>query len=129
MAQDYRDLMVWQKAIELSVCIYQLTRSFPRSELYELTSQIRRASVSIASNIAEGRSRLGHAGFRQFLGLAQSSLYELQTQLHIANKLGLLTCEGFRKADSLTNEVSKMLASFIQTLSVNLIPKKLLARS
>ncbi len=85
MAQDFHDLIVWQRAIELTISIYSLTRSFPKDEMFGLTSQMRRASVSIASNIAEGRGRLNPAEFRQFLGLAQGSLCELRTQLWLQN--------------------------------------------
>ena len=116
MAQDYHELIVWQRAIELTVCIYKLTRSFPKEELYGFTSQMRRASVSVASNIAEGRGRLTPGEFRQFLGLAQGSTYELQTQLLVARKLGLGSDEVLDEAASLSDEVSKMLGSFIQTL-------------
>jgi four helix bundle protein len=116
MAQDYHELVVWQRAIELTVCIYKLTRTFPREELYGLISQMRRASVSVASNIAEGRGRLTPGEFRQFLGLAQGSTYELQTQLLVARKLGLGSDEALNEAGSLSDEVSKMLGSFIQTL-------------
>src|SRR5215468_8110762 len=109
MAQDYHDLIVWQKAIDLTVCVYELTRSFPKTELYGLTSQIRRASVSIACNIAEGRGRLSAAEFRQFLGVAQGSLFELRTQLLVARKLGFAPTDSFRGAADLSEEVSKML--------------------
>ena len=77
MAQNYHDLIVWQRAIDLTVCIYKLTQAL--HELYGLTSQMRRASVSMASNIAEGRGRITPGEFRQFLGIAQGSTYELQT--------------------------------------------------
>jgi four helix bundle protein len=116
MAQDFQDLIVWQKAIDLTVCIYQLTQSFPRSEQYGLTSQMRRASVSVASNIAEGRGRLNAAEFRQFLGLAQGSLFELRTQLLVASKLGFTSVEALKRADLLSQEVSKMIRRFIQAL-------------
>jgi len=129
MSQGYRDLVDWKKAIELTVCIYKLTQSFPASELYGLTSQLRRASVSIASNIAEGRGRLNAAEFRQFLGLAQGSTYELQTQLIVAKSLGLGGPEAIAHTESLSNEVSKILTSFIQKLSVGISRKKLGARS
>ena len=82
MAQDFRELKVWQKAIDLTTCVYELTSSFPREEIYGLVSQTRRSSVSVASNIAEGRGRLNRAEFRQFLGFSQGSLFELKTQLH-----------------------------------------------
>jgi four helix bundle protein len=117
MAQDYRDLIVWQKAIELTVCVYLLTRSFPKDEIYGLIPQMRRAAVSVASNIAEGRGRLNAGEFRQFLGLAQGSLYELQTQLLVARKLGMGSGDSLTGAELLSNEVSKMLGAFIQTLS------------
>jgi four helix bundle protein len=81
MAQAFQDLTVWQRATELTVCIYSLTRSFPKEEQYGLTSQLRRAAVSVASNIAEGRGRGTEGEFRQFLNIAQGSTYEVQTQL------------------------------------------------
>jgi len=129
MAQDYRDLIVWQKAMELTVCIYSLTQSFPKQEIYGLSSQMRRASVSIASNIAEGRGRLNPAEFRQFLAMAQGSIYELETQLLIANSLGFARAEAIKEAESIANEVSKMLRSFIQKLNAGISKKKLVARS
>lgn len=129
MAQDYRDLVVWQKAIDLTVCIYQLTRAFPKDELYGLVSQMRRASVSVASNIAEGRGRLNPAEFRQFLGLAQGSIYELQTQLIVVKRLALASAGALTEAGLLSNEVSKMLASFIHTLNSAARKMKLDARS
>ena len=129
MAQDYRDLVVWQKAIELTVCIYRLTQSFPKDEVYGLTAQMRRAGVSIASNIAEGRGRLNPGEFRQFLGVAQGSTYELQTQLLVARRLGLGSEEFLASVESLSNEVSKMLGAFIQTLSSKGKNERLAARS
>jgi four helix bundle protein len=129
MAQDYRDLVVWQKAIQLTVCIYKLTQTFPKEELYGLCSQMRRASIFVASNIAEGRGRLNVAEFRQFLGLAQGSIYELQTQLIVAKALVLGDEAALTQADSLSNEVSKMLTSFIQRLNAGIGRKKLVARS
>jgi four helix bundle protein len=118
VAQDYHDLIVWQKAIDLSVGIYELTKEFPKNELYGLTSQMRRASISVASNIAEGRGRLNAAEFRQFLGLAQGSLFELRTQLLIANKLGFALGDSLNNADLLSEEVAKMLRTFIERLTV-----------
>jgi four helix bundle protein len=115
MAQDFRDLVVWQRSIELTTCIYKLTRAFPKDELYGLTSQMRHASISVASNIAEERGRLNPAEFRQFLGLAQGSIFELKTQIVVARELGMAHVEALAKAESLAAEVSKMLASFIQT--------------
>lgn len=115
MAQDYRELIVWQKAVELAVLIYKLTRPFPTSELHGLTSQMSRASISVASNIAEGRGRTKSWEFRQFLGMARGSTCELLTQIHIARALGWGRKSALDKAESLRNEISKMLLSFIHT--------------
>jgi four helix bundle protein len=126
MAQDYRELKVWQRAVELTVLIYKLTQSFPKSELYGLTSQMRRATVSIASNIAEGRGRANGGEFRQFLSISRGSACELLTQIHVARALGFGADSALVDAESLGNEVSKMLLSFIQTLSTS---SKLAVRS
>ena len=90
---------------------------------------MQRASVSIASNIAEGRGRLSPAEFRHFLGIAQGSTYELQTQITVARMLGLSDTESLDQAELLANEVSKMLGSFIQKLSINTRRNELAARS
>jgi four helix bundle protein len=129
MAQNFRDLVVWQRAIELTVCVYKLTVTFPKDELYGLSSQMRRASISVASNIAEGRGRLNPAEFRQFLGIAQGSIFELKTQLIVARKLDMAKHEALDQAESLCEEISKMLASFIQKLQRNTETKTLKAES
>ncbi|MEA3535243.1 four helix bundle protein [Rhizobium sp. CC-YZS058] len=87
---SYRDLKVWQLAIDISIECYDLTQTLPRSELFGMTSQIRRSSVSIAANIAEGYGRESRSGFIQFLKIAQGSLKELETHLIIASRVGLL---------------------------------------
>lgn len=84
---SYRDLVVWQKAIQLAIEIYQLTDRFPREEQFGLVSQMRRAAVSIASNIAEGRSRGTRKDFAHFLTMAYASGAELETQIYIARQL------------------------------------------
>ncbi len=116
MPQDIHDLIVWNRAVELTVSIYKLTRHFPKEEVFGLTSQMRRASVSVASDIAEGRGRLNPSEFRQFLGLAQGSLFELRTQMFVAGKLGLGDGAESRASEKLCVEVSKMLASLINKL-------------
>jgi four helix bundle protein len=108
---------VWQRAIDLTVCVYQLTRDFPKEETYGLVSQLRRASVSVASNIAEGRGRLNNGEFRQFLGVAPGSVFEVKTQLVIARRLEMTRPAAIDEGTSLSEEVSKMLTSFIQVLS------------
>jgi len=80
MAKSYRELVVWQKSIQLTVLVYRLSSAFPREEKYGLTSQMRRCAVSIASNIAEGAGRLNTPEYKQYLGVARGSHFELQTQ-------------------------------------------------
>jgi len=88
--KSYRELIVWQKAMDLARRAYALSQGLPKSEAYGLLTQIRRAAVSVPSNIAEGHGRLTDAQFRHFLGNARGSLYELQTQLELALDLGYL---------------------------------------
>jgi four helix bundle protein len=90
MSSTYEDLKVWQCAMELVFTVYDVTQTFPRDEIYGLTNQIRRASVSIASNIAEGKGRASDKELLQFLNRARGSLYEVQTQLKIAHHLGYM---------------------------------------
>ncbi|HLY41296.1 MAG TPA: four helix bundle protein [Terracidiphilus sp.] len=120
MPQDVQELAVWQKAIELTVCIYKLTRGFPKDELYGLVSQLRRAAVSVASNIAEGRGRLNQGEFRQFLGIALGSIFEVKTQLVVAHRLQMGNKADIDEAADLSEEVSKMLTSFIHKLGPEL---------
>src|SRR6516225_2038384 len=87
MKQHYKELIVWQKAIALVTEVYRRTRCFPREEMYGLVSQMRRAAVSVACNIAEGQGRLTRGEFRHFLGIAKGSLLELETQLIISQQL------------------------------------------
>jgi four helix bundle protein len=110
-------LTVWQRAIDMTVCIYKLTQKFPREEAFGLVAQLRRATVSVASNIAEGRGRLNPAEFRQFLGIALGSTFEVQTQLLVAQKLEMGNEKAINEAAALGDEVSKMLTSLINKLS------------
>jgi four helix bundle protein len=89
MLKSYRELQVWQRSIELATAVYRLTAGFPRDEVYGLSSQIKRAAVSVASNIAEGYGRLSRGEFRQFLAIARGSVLELQTQFEIAHRLDI----------------------------------------
>ena len=107
--KSYKDLIVWQKAIELVMTVYELTSKFPKSETYGLTSQIRRAAVSIASNIAEGYARQYRPEYIQFLSMAYGSCAELDTQLIIAQRLGYGVSNDYSRVLSLLEEVSKML--------------------
>ncbi len=87
--RSYRDLIAWQQAMELATSIYKLTKDWPRDELYGLTSQVRRASVSVAANIAEGYGRDNLGSYLQFLRVAQGSLKEVETHLLIAERVGI----------------------------------------
>jgi len=106
---SYKDLIVWQKSVELAIAIYKLTEKFPKTEIYGLMSQMRRAVISIPSNIAEGRKRGSIKDFRQFLIIAYSSSAELETQLEIVKKLPFGKSLDYSKVDSLLLEVMKML--------------------
>ena len=114
--QSFRDLHVWQRSIQLTVCIYRLTKRFPREEVYGLSSQIRRSAVSVASNIAEGQGRLTTGEFRQFLGIARGSNFEPQTQLEIARALGLEDSMSIDEAEGLSHEVGKMIYALLESL-------------
>jgi four helix bundle protein len=114
--QSFRDLLVWQKSIQLATLIYRLTQSFPREELYRLSSQMTRSAVSIASNIAEGQGRLSTGEFRQHLGMARGSGFELQTQLEVARSLGLGTAKAIDEAEALSIEVTKMINGILKAL-------------
>ena len=113
---SYKDLIVWQKSVELVVAIYKLTEKFPPAEVYGLTSQMRRAVISIPSNIAEGRRRGTRKDFRQFLVVAYSSGAELETQLEIAKKLPFGKSLDYLEVDNLLLEVMKMLNKIVSTL-------------
>jgi four helix bundle protein len=116
VVQSFRDLLVWQRSIQLTVAVYQLTKGFPKEELYGLTSQIRRSAVSVASNIAEGHGRLSTGEYRQFLGIARGSVFEVQTQLEIARALKLGESAMVDKADALSHEVGKMIHAILVSL-------------
>lgn len=114
--RHYRDLLVWQKAMQLAKEIYRSSAAFPKSEMFGLQSQIRRAAVSIPSNIAEGHGRLSDRVFRVFLAQARGSLCELETQIELSRDLGYLL-EG-NTGELLTdcNELARMLNGLIKTL-------------
>jgi four helix bundle protein len=116
MGSSYRDLTVWQRSIELSVAIYDLTRKFPADELYGLTSQLRRAAVSVPSNIAEGYGRASRQDYRRFVSMARGSALEVQTQLIIAGKLGYVAESFILPIQGLVDEIAKMLWALMEKL-------------
>jgi four helix bundle protein len=117
MGGSYRDLRVWQKSVELSVDVYRFTKNFPREELYGLTSQLRRAGVSVASNIAEGQGRVSRREFHRFVGIARGSVLEMQTQLEIAGKLGFGVDAKRELVEAQAEDLSKMLWGLMQKLN------------
>jgi len=116
---SYKDLIVWQRSIESVVAIYKLTEKFPKEEIYGLISQMRRAAVSIPSNIAEGRFRGTKKDYLHFLRIAYSSGAELETQVIISKKLFKMKGLDYRKIDSLLEEVMKMLNVMIRNFNPN----------
>ena len=110
---DYKQLKVWQKAMDLTMEIYRLVKFLPREETYALSDQLRRAVVSIPSNIAEGHGRGTDIEFIKFLWIARGSLLEVETQLIICNRLALIKVEESKFAQSLIVEVGKMLNALI----------------
>jgi four helix bundle protein len=116
MVQTFRDLIVWQRSMQLTVAIYHLTQKFPSEEMYGLTSQIRRSAVSIPSNIAEGQGRDCQGEFKRFLNMARGSNSELQTQLEIARALGFGETKMIDETESLSHEVGKMLFALLESL-------------
>jgi four helix bundle protein len=114
--KSHRDLIVWQRALELCTAIYKTTARFPGEEKFGLVSQMRRAAVSIPSNIAEGHGRLTTSEYRHFLGIARGSLKELETQILIAHRLGYLGESATNACRALAGEVSRMLSTLITAL-------------
>jgi four helix bundle protein len=112
----YKDLIVWQRSKALASEIYRITENFPNSELYGLTSQVRRAAVSVPSNIAEGQGRLTRGEFQQFLGHARGSLLELETQLSIAVDLRLLDAREFAAVEPRIAEINRLLNGLLESL-------------
>ena len=115
--RSYRDLVAWQRSIDLVLEVYRYTQAFPKTETYGLVSQLRRAAVSVPSNIAEGHARLSTGEFRQFLGHALGSLVEVETQLLIAQGLNYLEPKQYNGLLERTVEVGKLLNGLLRSLS------------
>lgn len=115
--KSYKDLIVWQKAMDLVVMIYKITESFPNEEKFGLTIQVRRCSVSIPSNIAEGQGRGTRKDYAQFLRVALGSANELQTQIEIAKRLNFLKVADYNIIESLIIEIIKILKAIIGKLN------------
>src|SRR5437868_13223097 len=121
-ARTYRELIVWQKSMKLARAAYQLSNSLPTKEAFGLVSQLRRAAISVPSNIAEGHARLSDLQFRHFLGNARGSLYELQTQIELAGDLGFLDAESVRGFMEQGSEVATLLNGLITSMRLVKVP-------
>ncbi len=113
---DYKQLIVWQKSMDLTVEIYSLVKYLPKEETYALSDQMRRAVVSVPSNIAEGRGRLYRKEFLWFVSISRGSLYEIETQLEVCERLNYIDKSKTEKAKNLIIEISKMLNALANTL-------------
>jgi four helix bundle protein len=118
VADNYRDLIAWQKAKALALNVYRCTRRFPKDEIYGLSSQMRRAAVSVPSNIAEGKGRYSQKEFVQFLYHARGSLLELESQLSIARDLEYIDLPVFENLESETEELGRILNGLINRFQV-----------
>jgi four helix bundle protein len=116
IVQSYRDLVVWKKSMALVLNVYRCTQAFPKIETYGLTSQLRRAVISVPSNIAEGQGRLSTGEFRQFLGNARGSLMEVETQILVAQDLGYFDQNQSEALLSATAEVGRILNGLLASL-------------
>ncbi|MEX1255513.1 MAG: four helix bundle protein [Dehalococcoidia bacterium] len=114
--QSYRDLEVWKRSIDLVEQIYRVSKSFPQSERFGLTSQIRRAAVSVPANIAEGAARTGTGEYLQFLSVASGSLAEVETLLTLAHRLELLAEQELSKLQERSAEIGRMLSGLKRSL-------------
>ena len=112
----FRDLKVWDKSMKLVTKVYEKSKVFPSEETYGLTSQIKKSAISIPSNIAEGYGRDGKKDYLKFLNISISSLFELQTQIEIANNLNFLSQKEFDEIYEETKEIERMLSSFIRKI-------------
>ena len=117
--QSYEQLIVWQRAMDLVESVYHATEHFPQKEIYGLTSQLRRAAVAVPSNIAEGQGRLSTGEFRQFLGHARGSLFEVETQVVLALRLKYLEEITAREVISMAKEVGRILNGLLASLQAN----------
>lgn len=119
--RNHKDLIVWQKSMMLVTRLYQATQSFPKDEIYGITSQMRRAAVSIPSNIAEGYGRGYDKELIHFLYVSLGSASELETQLIISKDINYLSLENFLELSLLNNEIIKMLSSLINKRAISLV--------
>lgn len=119
LKHNFKNLKVWQKSVDLAVKVYELTKSFPAEERFGITSQKRRSSVSIPSNIAEGTARNSSKAFSNCLDISLGESFELETQAIIANRVGIISEEQFSQFNDEVSEVQKMIIGFKTTIEAN----------
>lgn len=119
LRHNFKNLKVWQKAVDLAVSVYELTKSFPTEEKFGITSQMRRSSISIPSNIAEGTARNSSKAFSNCLDISLGESFELETQAIIANRVGFLSENQFSQFTNEVSEVQKMIIGFKTTVETN----------
>jgi four helix bundle protein len=119
LKHNFKNLKVWQKSVDLAVKVYELTKSFPAEERFGITSQMRRSSVSIPSNIAEGTARNSSKAFSNCLDISLGESFELETQAIIANRVGIINEEQFSQFNDEVSEVQKMIIGFKTTIEAN----------
>ena len=115
--RDYKDLRVWQRAMDLMVRCYEITKRFPREERYGLSSQLHRSSLSVPANIAEGQGRRGSREFARFLAIAHGSLVELETLVTLGHRVGYYTANDATKTEQLASHVGGMIGALAKTLN------------
>ena len=120
--KDFKDLRVWEKSYALALAVYEASRSFPREEIYGLTSQMRRAAVSVGANIAEGCGRRSDGEFARFLQIARGSASELEFHLMLARDLKVLTVDRYQELEKRLVEVQRMLTSLVSSVTEKTAP-------
>lgn len=117
--RKFKELHIWKRSVELATTIYAITQNYPETERYGLISQMRRSSISVSSNIAEGAGRTSKKEFKHFLDISYGSLYELQSQMIISHNLGFINAQQAKQLESEIEEIQKMVFSYAQKLAHN----------
>jgi four helix bundle protein len=117
-AKGYKELVVWQRSVRLAKEVYQLTHAWPTEERFGLTSQVRRAAISVPSNLAEGQGRFGTGEFARFVWIAHGSLCELETQLIVATEIGIVSASQIAPVSDLAGEIGRMLRALHRSLQM-----------
>jgi four helix bundle protein len=117
MAKMYENLDAWKEATDLAVQIYQTTKNFPKEEIFGLTSQLRKASISISSNIAEGSGRKSKKDFKQFVHIASGSLNEVESLLHICSRLNLIAADSYNELRTTAERLGRLIGGLIKYLN------------